>query len=171
MFQNKIVDEVRELVIQDYFAVMMLIVVRLQVLSERLIKLGGKPVDDSGLNVLSLVLVRLEECKESLSGYFWRYRRLAEDFWCLAEMLKAETAKDNKEMVEFVGSVQITVKDDEEMVELACSVQIEWVTLDDTETATHEVVPWDSKWVKFDDPNGLTNESVWLSPCTTGLIH
>ncbi|XP_010422846.1 PREDICTED: putative clathrin assembly protein At5g10410 [Camelina sativa] len=163
MFQNKIVDEIRELVIQDYFAVMMLIVVRLQVLSERLIKLGVKPVGDSGL---SLVLVRLEECKESLSGFFWRYRRLAEDFWCLVEMLKAETAKDNKEMVEFVGSVQKTVKDDEEMVELAGSVQTEWVTFDDTETATHEVVPWDSEWVKFDDPNGLTNESVWLSLCT-----
>ncbi|EOA20878.1 hypothetical protein CARUB_v10001215mg [Capsella rubella] len=166
MFQNKIVDEIRELVIQDYFTVMILIVVRLQVLSERLIKPGVKPVRDSGLKDLSQVLGRLEECKESLSGFFWRYRRLAEDFWCLVEMLKAETVTDNKEMVEFVSSVQNTVKDDEEMVDLTGSVQTEWVTFDDSETATREVVTWDPGWVTFDESNGMTNESVWLSLCT-----
>lgn len=167
MYQNKIVDEIRELVIQDYFMVMRLVMVRLQVLRERLINPGFGPVGDSGSNDLSQVLVRLEECKESLSGLFWRCRRLAEDFWCLVEMLKAETVNDNNnEMVELAGSVQITVKDDEEMVELAGSIQTEWVTFDDSETAKNEMVKWDSEWVTFDDSNGLTNESVWFGLCT-----
>lgn len=164
MYQNKIVDEIRELVIQDYFMVMRLVMVRLQVLRERLIKPGFEPVGDSGSDDLSLVLVRLEECKESLSGFFWRCRRLAEDFWCLVEMLKAETVKDNKEIIEFSGSVQNMVNDDEEMIELTGSVQTEWVTFDDcAETTPHEMVKWDSEWVTFDDTQGLTNESVWYS--------
>ncbi|CAE6094258.1 unnamed protein product [Arabidopsis arenosa] len=164
MYENKIVDEIRELVIQDYFMVVRLVMVRLQVLSERLIKPGVKYIGDPGLNDLILVLVRLEECKESLSGFFWRCRRLAEDFWCLVEMLKAETVKDNKQMVILAGLVQTTVKDDKEMVEiLAGSSPTEWVTFDDSETSTHDVKNLDSKWVTFDDYNGLTNESVWLS--------
>uniref|UniRef100_A0A1J3IXR1 Putative clathrin assembly protein n=2 Tax=Noccaea caerulescens TaxID=107243 RepID=A0A1J3IXR1_NOCCA len=160
LFQNKIVDEIRELVIQDYFTVIRLVMIRLQVLSERLIKPGMEPVGDPGSNDLSLVLVRLEECKESLSGFFWRCRRLAEDFWCLVGILKANTVNDDKKMVELDGSVQHTVKDDEEMVELAGSVQAEWVTFEESETATDEVVKWDSEWVKFDDSKGLTNEPV-----------
>lgn len=50
LFQNKIVDEIRELVIQDYFTVVILVMVQLQVLSERLIKPGIEPVDESSLN-------------------------------------------------------------------------------------------------------------------------
>ncbi|CAA7027188.1 unnamed protein product [Microthlaspi erraticum] len=156
MFQNKIVDEIRELVIQDYFTVVRLVMIRLQVLSERLIKPGS----DSGLNDLRLVLVRLEECKESLSGFFWRCRRLAEDFWCLVEILKAKTMNEDREMVELAGSVQLAVKDDEEMVELAGSAQAEWVTFNESEIATDEVVKRDSEWVTFDDSKGLTNEPV-----------
>jgi len=158
MFQNKIVDEIRELVIQDYFTVVRLVMIRLEVLSERLIKPGIKPVSDSGLNDLRLVLVRLEECKKSLS--VWRCRRLAEDFWCLVEILKSKTVNEDREMIELTGSVQLAIQDDEEMVELACSVQAEWVTFNESETATDEVVKWDSEWVTFDDSNGLTNEPV-----------
>lgn len=134
MFQNKIVDEIRELVIEDYFKIVRLVMVRLQVLFERLIKPGVKPIGDLGLNDFSLLLVRLVECKESLSGLFWRCRRLADDFWCLVEMLKAETEKkNNKQMIELAGLVQTTVKDDEEMIELVGSVQPEWVTFDDSD--------------------------------------
>ncbi|CAN8299046.1 unnamed protein product [Cochlearia groenlandica] len=166
MFQNKIVDEIRELVIEDYFSVMRLVIVRLQVLSERLIKPGIGHVGDSGLNNLHLVLVRLGECKESLCGFYWRYRRLAEDFWCFVEKLKVETVQNSKEMVEFTGSVQTAVKDDVEMVELAVSsVQTEWVTF--SETGTDEVVKCEMyEWVTFDETKGLTNEPVRLSLCT-----
>lgn len=163
LFQNKIVDEIRELVIQDYFTVVRLVMVRLQILSERLIKPGIEPVSDSSLNDLWLVLTRLEECKESLSGFFWRCRRLAEDFWCLVEILKADMLHDNKEMVELTGLVQTTVKDDEEMVEPASSVQTEWVTFDDSETAMNKLLKWDSEWVTFDDSNALTSEPVQFS--------
>ncbi|ESQ40988.1 hypothetical protein EUTSA_v10013869mg [Eutrema salsugineum] len=163
LFQNKIVDEIRELVIQDYFTVVRLVMIRLQVLSERLIKPGIEAVGDSGSNDLRLVLLRIEECKKSLSGLFWRCRRLAEDFWCMVEILKAETVINDRAMVEFSGSVQTTVNDDEEMVELACSVQTEWVIFSDSESATDEVVNCDSEWVTFDDPMGLTNEPVRFS--------
>lgn len=149
LFRNKIVDEIRELVIQDYFTVVILVMVRLQVLNERLIE--PEPVGDSSLNDLRLVLMRLEECKESLSGLFWRYRRLAEDFWCLVETLKADMVHNDKEMVKLTGLVQTTVKDDEEMVELASSFQTEWVTFDDSETATNELLKWESEWETFDD--------------------
>ncbi|VVB13950.1 unnamed protein product [Arabis nemorensis] len=155
-FQNKIVDEIRELVIQDYFTVIRLVMVRLQVLSERLTKPGFEHVGDFGLNDLSPVLVRLEECKESLSGFSWCCKRLAEDFWCLVEKLKGETVKDDEEMVELSGLVQTTVEDDKEMVELAGSSQNKWVTFDDSEMATNEVVKWDSKWVTFDDSKALS---------------
>ncbi|CAH2073251.1 unnamed protein product [Thlaspi arvense] len=163
LFQNKIVDEIRELVIQDYFTVVRLVMVRLQVLSERLIKPGIEPVGDSGSNDLRLVLTRLEECKVSLSGFFWCCRRLAEDFWSLVEILKAKMVQGDKEMVEFPGFGQTTVKDDEEMVELASSVQTEWVTFGDSETATNELLKWDTEWVTFDDSEGLTNEPLRFS--------
>ncbi|CAF2353139.1 hypothetical protein HID58_039420 [Brassica napus] len=149
LFQNKIVDEIRELVIQDYFTVVILVMIRLQVLNERLTK--PEPVGDSSLNDLRLVLMRLEECKESLRGFFWRYRRLAEDFWCLVETLKADMVHSDKEMVNFTGLVQTTVKDDEEMVELASSVQTEWVTFDDSEIAMSELLKRESEWETFDD--------------------
>ncbi|KFK25315.1 hypothetical protein AALP_AA8G096800 [Arabis alpina] len=166
LYQDKIADEIRELVIQDYFTVMRLVMVRLQVLSERLAKPGFEPVGGFSLNDLRPVLVRLEECKESLSEFFWCSKRLAENFWCLVEKLKDETVKDDEEMVELSGSVQTTVKDDIEMVELAGSSQTEWVTFDDSEMATNEVVKWNSEWVTFDDSKGLMNEPVWLSLCT-----
>jgi hypothetical protein len=166
MFQNKIVDEIRELVIQDYFTVVRLVMIRLEVLSERLIKPGIEPVGDCGRNDLSLVLVRLEECKKSLSGFFWRCRRLAEDFWCLVEILKDKTMNEDREMVELIGSVQHTVNDDDEMVNLAGSVQDEWVTFNESETATDEVIKWDYEWVTFDDSKGLTNDPVQFRLCT-----
>ncbi|KAJ0265966.1 putative clathrin assembly protein [Hirschfeldia incana] len=159
LFQNKIVDEIRELVIQDYFMVVRLVMVRLKVLNERLIKPGIEPVGDSSLNDLWLVLMRLEECKESLSGFFWRCRRVAEDFWCLVEILKADMVHNDKEMVEFTGLVQARFKDDEKMGELTNSVQTEWVTFDDSETATNELL----KWETFDDSEDLTNEPVQFS--------
>lgn len=161
LYKNKIVDEIRELVIQDYFMVMRLVMVRLQVWRERLIKPGFESVGDSGLKDISSVLVRLEECKESLSEFCWCCKRLAEDFWCLVDILKAETVNDDKGMIELVGSVQITVKDDEEMVELAGSVQTEWVTFDDSETATDVVVKWDSEWVTFNDSKGLASQPMY----------
>ncbi|CAH8281563.1 unnamed protein product [Eruca vesicaria subsp. sativa] len=166
LFQNKIVDEIRELVIQDYFTAVILVMVRLQVLSERLIKPGIQHVGDSSMHDLRLVVMRLDECKESLSGFFWRYRRLAEDFWCLVEILKADILlHDNKKMVELPGLVQTTVKDDEEMVEPASSVETEWVTFEDSETTTNELLEWDSEWVKFDS-SALTSEPVQLSLLT-----
>lgn len=157
LYQNKIVDEIRELVIKDYFMVMRLVMVRLQVLRERLIIPGF----ESGLNDMSSVLMRLEECKASLSEFFWCCRRLTEDFWCLVDILKAETVNDEKAMVEFVGSVQTTLKDDEEMDELAGSVQTEWVTFDDSKTTTDVVIRWDSEWVTFNDSKELTIQPMY----------
>ncbi|KAL1209035.1 putative clathrin assembly protein [Cardamine amara subsp. amara] len=157
LYQNKIVDEIRQLVIKDYFIVMRLLMVRLQEIHSRLIQPDFEYAGDSGLNDISPVLARLEECKVSLSEFFWPCKRLAEDFWCLVEILKAETVNDDKEMVEFFGSVQTTLKDDEEMVELDGSVQTEWVTFDDSKTPTDVVVKWDSDWVTFNDSSkGLT---------------
>ncbi|KAF8115795.1 hypothetical protein N665_0025s0243 [Sinapis alba] len=163
LFQNKIVDEIRELVIQDYFTVVRLVMVRLQMLNERLTKPSIEPVGDSSPNDLWLVLMRLGECKESLSGFFWRGRRLAEKFWCLVEILKADMVPNDKEMVESTGLVQTKVKNDEEMVGVASSVQTEWVTFDDSERATNKLLKWESEWETFDDSKALTNDWVQFS--------
>lgn len=103
--------------------------------------------------------MRFEECKESLRGFFWCYRCLVEDFWCLVEILKVDMVYSDKEMVNFIGLVQIMVKDDEEMVELVSLVQIEWVIFDDFEIVMSELLKWEFEWEIFDD-QVLMNELV-----------
>lgn len=75
---NKIVIGVKELIAQDYFSVMRLIMIRFEELNERI----TKPHE------LVPVLVRLEKCKEGLSEFSWRCKYLVEDFWSLILKLK-----------------------------------------------------------------------------------
>ncbi|XP_010519296.1 PREDICTED: putative clathrin assembly protein At5g10410 [Tarenaya hassleriana] len=78
LYQNKIVDGIRELVAQDYFSVMPLVMVRLEVLNERLTK---PDLGYTGSDELGPVLVRLEQTKEKMIGFSWRCKVLVEDFW------------------------------------------------------------------------------------------
>lgn len=75
---NKIVVDMIELMVQDYFSVMRLMKVRFEELNERVPKTYE----------LVPVLARLENCKEGLSEFSWRSKYLVEDFWSLVSKLK-----------------------------------------------------------------------------------
>ncbi|KAG7539296.1 ENTH/VHS [Arabidopsis suecica] len=75
---NKIIIEMIELMVQDYFSVIKLIRIRFEELNERV----AKPYE------LVPVLERLENCKEGLNEFSWRSKYLIEDFWCLVSKLK-----------------------------------------------------------------------------------
>ncbi|XP_010523316.1 PREDICTED: putative clathrin assembly protein At5g10410 [Tarenaya hassleriana] len=90
LYRNKIVDEIRELVAQDYFSVMRWVMVRLEVLNERLSKPG---VGFSESDALGPVLVRLEKSTGTLTEFPWRYRVLVEDFWGVVRGLKGNAIR------------------------------------------------------------------------------
>ncbi|CAN8277559.1 unnamed protein product [Cochlearia groenlandica] len=75
---NKIVVEIIDLIILDYFSVMRLIKIRLEELNERLTK----------TDKLISILERIENCKDGLDEFAWRRKYLVEDFWCLVMKLK-----------------------------------------------------------------------------------
>ncbi|CAH2043357.1 unnamed protein product [Thlaspi arvense] len=75
---NRIVIEMIELVVKDYFSVMRLIKIRLEELNER----PDRPDE------FVSVLVRLENCMEGLSEFSWRNKNSNEDFWSLVLELK-----------------------------------------------------------------------------------
>ncbi|XP_010444535.1 PREDICTED: putative clathrin assembly protein At5g65370 [Camelina sativa] len=75
---NKIVVEMIELMVQDYFSVIRLMKIWFEELNERV----AKPYE------LVPVLERLEMCKEGLREFSWRCKYLVEDFWCLVSKLK-----------------------------------------------------------------------------------
>ncbi|CAL9244952.1 unnamed protein product [Arabidopsis halleri] len=75
---NKIIIEMIELMVQDYFSVIKLIRIRFEELNERV----AKPYE------LVPVLERLSNCKEGLNEFSWRSKYLIEDFWCLVSKLK-----------------------------------------------------------------------------------
>lgn len=86
---NKIIVEMIELMVQDYFSVMKLIKIRLEEFNERVAKPGE----------LVPIFVRLEECKEGLSEFSWRRKYLVEDFWCLVLKLKRLVTFDDEENI------------------------------------------------------------------------
>ncbi|CAD5335910.1 unnamed protein product [Arabidopsis thaliana] len=75
---NKIVIEMTELMVQDYFSAIRLMRIRFEELNVRV----AKP------NELVPVLEKLENCKEGLSEFSWRSKYLIADFWCLVSKLK-----------------------------------------------------------------------------------
>ncbi|VVB18117.1 unnamed protein product [Arabis nemorensis] len=74
---NKIVVEMKELMIQDCFSVMRLIKIRFEEINARMAK----------SNELIPVLARLEKCKEGFSEFSWRSKYLVEGFWSLVSKL------------------------------------------------------------------------------------